>query len=60
MPYDKLKLLSNANDYLKSGVSFEILDRLAHQISDNQTVDQLQKSRRKLFKTIHGLTLKTG
>jgi transposase InsO family protein len=59
-PYDKLKSLPDAKDYLKPGVSFEILDKLAHQISDNQAADQLQKARRKLFKTIHGQTLKTG
>jgi transposase InsO family protein len=59
-PYDKLKSLPNAKDYLKPGVSFEILDKLAHQISDNQAADQLQKARQTLFKTIHGRTLKTG
>jgi len=59
-PYDKLKSLPSAKDYLKPGVSFEILEKLAHQISDNQAADQLQKARRKLFKTIHGRTLKTG
>ncbi len=59
-PYDKLKSLPNAKDYLKPGISFEILDKVAHQISDNQAADQLQKARQKLFKTIHGRTLKTG
>jgi transposase InsO family protein len=59
-PYDKLKSLPSASDYLKPGVSFEILDTLAHQISDNQAADQLQKARQKLFKTIHGQTLNTG
>jgi len=59
-PYDKLKSLANAKDYLKPGISFEILDTLAHQISDNRAADQLQKARRKLLKTIHGQTLKTG
>jgi transposase InsO family protein len=59
-PYDKLKSLPRAKDYLKPCVNFEILDRLAHQISDNQAADQLQKARQKLFKTIHGRTLKTG
>ena len=43
-----------------AGISFEILGKLAHQISDNQAADQLQKALRKLFKTIHGRTLKTG
>ena len=59
-PYDKLKSLPNAKDYLKPGVSFEILDKVAHQMSDNKAADQLQKARRRLFKTIHGQTLKTG
>lgn len=59
-PYDKLKSLPDSNDYLKPGLSFEILDKLAHQISDNQAADQLQKARQKLFKTIHVRTLKTG
>jgi transposase InsO family protein len=59
-PYDKLKSLPNAKDYLKPGINFEILDKLAHQISDNQAADQLQKARQTLFKTIHGRTLKTA
>ena len=59
-PYDKLKSLSCTSDYLKPGVSFEILDKLAHQISDSQAADQLQKARQKLFKNIHGRTLNTG
>ena len=59
-PYDKLKSLPDAKDYLKHGISFEIRDKLAYQISDNQAADQLQKARQKLFKTTHGQTLKTG
>jgi hypothetical protein len=59
-PYDKLKSLPNAKDYLKPGVSFAILDTVAHQISDNQAADRLQKARQILFKTIHGRTLNTG
>ena len=59
-PYDKLKSLPDAKDYLKPGVRFAILDTLAHQISDNQAADRLQKARQILFKTIHGRTSKTG
>ncbi len=59
-PYDKLKSLPDAKDYLKPGVSFEILDTIAHQISDNQAADQLQKARQILFKTILGRTSNTG
>ncbi len=60
IPYDKLKSLPDASDYLKPSVNFEILDPLAHQINDNQAADPLQKARQKLFKTIHGQNLKTG
>lgn len=59
-PYDKLTSLPNAKNYLKPGLSFVILDKIARQLSDNQAADQLQKARQKLFKTIHGRTLKTG
>jgi len=59
-PYDKFKSLPGAEDYLKPGASFEILDKVAHQISDNQAADQLQKARQELFKTIHGQALRTG
>jgi hypothetical protein len=45
---------------LKPGIRFEILDRLAYQIGDKQAAERLQKASRKLFKTIHGWTLKTG
>ena len=59
-PYDKLKSLPNAKNYLKPGLSFEILDQVAYQISDNHAADQLQKASQTLFKTIYGRTLKTG
>jgi transposase InsO family protein len=59
-PYDKLKSLPGAEQYLKPGTSFATLDRVAGQISDNQAADQLQRARRKLFKTIHGRDLSTG
>lgn len=59
-PYDKLKSLPEAKTYLKSAISFEILDKLAYQVSDNQAADQLQKARQKLFKIILGRTSNTG
>ena len=40
-PYENLKSLPSGQDHLKAGVSFEILEKLAHQISDNQEADQL-------------------
>lgn len=59
-PYDKLKSLPDAKQYLKPGVSFATLDRVALSISDNQAADELQKARQKLFTTIHGRELNTG
>ena len=59
-PYDKLKSLPNADHYLKPGICFEILDKVAHQISDNQAADRLKKASHKLFKTINGQGLNTG
>ncbi len=51
-PYDKLKSLTNAESYLKDGVSFNEMDKKAYAITDNQSADRLQKARRLLFKTI--------
>ena len=52
-PYEKLKPLPDADQYLKPGITFEILDAIAYQQSDNEAADELQKARRQLFKTIH-------
>jgi len=51
-PYDKLKSLPDAEGYLKHGVSFSAMDKIALAITDNQSADRLQKARRLLFKTI--------
>lgn len=59
-PYEKLKSLPRAKQYLKPGVSFATLNRIAAETSDNQAADQLQKARQKLFKTIHGRDLAIG
>lgn len=59
-PYEKLKSLDSAKDYLNPGVSFEILDKVVLKMSDNQAADRLQAARQKLFKTIYGQALKTG
>ena len=59
-PYDKLKSLPDASNYLKPGISFETLNQVALQISDNEAADQMKKARHKLFNNIHEQTLKTG
>ncbi|WP_419597524.1 DDE-type integrase/transposase/recombinase, partial [Thiolapillus sp.] len=59
-PYDKLKSLPDAANYLKPGITFETLNQVALQISDNEAADQMKKARQKLFNNIHEQTLKTG
>ena len=51
-PYEKLKSLPNVKKYLKDEFSFEILDKISMERSDNEAVDLLQTERRKLFKII--------
>jgi hypothetical protein len=52
-PYEKLKSLPDAEQCLKSTLSFAILDKVAYEITDNQSAKRLQKARKQLFKTIH-------
>jgi hypothetical protein len=52
-PYEKFKSVSKAEQCLKSTLSFAILDKVAYEITDNQSAKQLQKARKQLFKTIH-------
>jgi len=52
VPYEKLKSLPNAEQYLKEGVSFEELDRLAYAESDNAFAVRMQAARDALFKEI--------
>ena len=49
-PYEKLKSLKNAEQYLKKGVSFKVLDEIACQKSDNQFAQEMQKFKEELFK----------
>ncbi len=51
-PFDKLKSLPNAEKYLKPDVTFEILDRVVMEMTDNEAAKLLQKERRKLFNQI--------
>lgn len=59
-PYDKLKSIENGKHYLKPGVTFEILDTVALSQTDDQSAEQLQKERSKLFKTITERDLKSS
>lgn len=52
-PYDKLKSLSDAHQYLKTGTSFDDLEEIALQMSDNKAAEHLQQARIELFRKIH-------
>lgn len=52
-PYEKLKALPNAQQFLKPELTFEALDKQAYARSDSQAAEQLNQQRNKLFKHIH-------
>jgi len=52
-PYEKLKSLPLADQYLKPGMTFEILEAMAYEMSDNEAADCLQTARQQLFTTIY-------
>jgi len=45
---------------LKPDITFEVLDKMAINQTDDQAAEQLQKERSKLFKTINERDLKSG
>jgi hypothetical protein len=51
-PYEKLKSLPKAKQFLKPGISFHSLDDIAYAISDNEAAKLLQEARDQLFETI--------
>jgi transposase InsO family protein len=51
-PYEKLRSLPSAVQFLKPGLSFEILDAQANAMSDNEAAERMNKTRATLFKTI--------
>jgi len=53
-PYDKLKSLNNAEQYLKPNLSFQWLDTIANRHSDLDAWKHLRNARKILFKTIFG------
>jgi len=52
-PYDKLKSLPKADQFLKANITFKKLDDLAQSMTDNEAADYLQAQRKLLFKQIH-------
>ena len=51
-PYEKLKSLDQAEQFLKPGTPFEQLDAQAAAITDNEAAQRLNNARTILFKTI--------
>lgn len=49
-PYEALKSHSMASKFLKEGVSFEKLDLIAYEKSDNECAAEMQKAKTELFK----------
>lgn len=52
-PYDRLKSLPDARKYLKEGITFESLDKIAYQESDNDFAKKMMEAKDELFKKIH-------
>ena len=52
-PYEKLKSLENGKTYLKEGISFDQLDRIAYAINDNEAADRMNQARNELLKRIN-------
>lgn len=53
-PYERLKALPRAAEYLTSGVTFANLDAIAGQMSDNEFAERMVKARFDLFQQISG------
>jgi len=51
-PYERLKSVSQAESYLRPGVTLEKLRTIATQMSDNQFAERMVKARSNLFKQI--------
>lgn len=59
-PYEKLKSLPKAEQYLKPGITFEALDARAMALSDNAAAQRLNDARALLFKTIFNRSKKAA
>lgn len=56
-PYEKLKSLSNAKEYLKPGITFTTLDKIANEITDLEAAKKMHNARKKLFDKIDAQNL---
>lgn len=51
VPYERFKSLPDATQYLKDGMTFPILDKIAYAFSDNEWAEKMQKAKKKLFES---------
>ena len=51
-PYERLKRLTGAQKYLKNGITFKELDKIAYEKSDNEFAEEMNKAKSKIFKKI--------
>jgi transposase InsO family protein len=51
-PYDRLKLLKDAEKCLKPGITFAILDTIAMEKSDNEFAEEMKKAKIALFEKL--------
>lgn len=59
-PYDHLKSLPNAERFLKKGITFEQLDKIAYSHSDNEFATIMREEEQKLFQKIRNIDRKNG
>lgn len=50
-PYEKLRSLPEAHRYLKEGIGWELLDRLAYALSDTQAAARMMRVKTELLRT---------
>lgn len=48
VPYERFKSLKNADQYLKEGTTFAMLDEIAYAKSDNEFAEEMKKAKSKL------------
>ena len=59
-PYERLKSLPQAESYLRPGVTFEKLEIMANQMSDNQFAERMVNARSNLFKQISRFVIRVA
>lgn len=50
-PFEALRTQLNGSDFLKTGVTLEQLEKIAHEQSDNECAAEMQKAKQVLFKS---------